>query len=80
MVINRPAPTYTLWRLYKGDSMAEATIASIGEQREWQLKVDGQVVIGCGFQSGNGDDQVNALARTAHAELQSRGWTPNRAR
>ncbi len=69
------ATNYTLWRLCKGNSIAEARVCSAGLGQLWQLSVDGDVVIGCTFTIGTGPDQVGPLSFAAREELQARGWT-----
>lgn len=63
-----------LWRLHKNRSVAEAQLYLAKDGLRLHIVIDQELVIGCLFQFGNGAEQAGALARSARAELESRGW------
>ena len=63
-----------IWRLTKNGDVAQAKLYILTYGQQLRLEIAGAEVFSCLFGSGRGHEQLTALATTARAELESRGW------
>ena len=68
-----------VWRLTKNGDIAQAKLYILAYGQQLRLEIAGAEVFSCLFGGGHGDDQLSALASTARAELESRGWRIDQA-